>query len=700
MRAATGVVVGIAAAVAAIVGVAAGCAGNPGNDCASQLACSPEGGDDGISPADATSDTTPAADHGNGDQTSPKEGGEAGVAEGGDGEAGPGCVAPLSLNCNGTCVDPTLPTHCGTCGNICEGPDAGSGGATCTNGACGIGCDQDSGTPLNCRGACVNPAGIANCGSCGNTCPGPTAGTGTAQCTLKADGGVCSVECSDAGTSQLCGAACYSPTDLQHCGSCSTVCAAPPSGHGMATCSGVTAACGVSCNAGYHTCSGDCLPNTDTPSVTTDPCIVSEAFGVFVSPAASSSDSNAATQLSPVKTIGKAMQLAKAAGKRVYACGNAGTYTENLVVAAAVDGVSVYAGLDCTTAPSQWAYNAADKGTLAPPSGYALQIQGLATGVTFEDFAFAAAAATGAGASSIAVFAASSSGVVLRRCGVQAGAGVTGQAGTQPAPFSAAAATGNAGTLTAGGAATPNPACTTSVGGAGGAPGASGNDGSDGQPGSSNKGTAMGCVGGSNGGAGTVGGAGASSAGAATWATFAAGGWSPTSGQTGQTGSVGQGGGGGGSPDLTGGGGAGGAGGCGGAGGGGGGGGGSSIAVLLFDTSADLESCTLTTTNAGGGGAGAQGQTGQTGGTHGSQFGNACLGGKGGVGGNGGQGGGGAGGLSAGVVWTGTAPTINGTSTPSATTLAGVTLGTAGAAGTGGSPAATAGAAGAVVQFQ
>jgi hypothetical protein len=107
--------------------------------------------------------------------------------------------------------------------------------------------------------------------------------------------------------------------------------------------------------------------------------------------------------------------------------------------------------------------------------------------------------------------------------------------------------------------------------------------------------------------------------------------------------------------------------------------------VLAYQSSVDLETFVLTAGNAGRGGNGAAGQIGQGGGIKGNGFGDACAGGKGGNGGNGGPGGGGAGGLSAGVVWYGTAPTLNGTSTPMAATLSNVTLGSAGVAGTGGS---------------
>ncbi len=623
---------------------------------------------------------------------------------GGEAEAG-GCQAPTSLECSGTCVDPSLPSHCGTCSNVCEGPDSGTGAPTCTNGTCGLGCS--GATSLNCSGACVDPSQPAHCGSCTNACPGPVAGTGSAVCTLGTDGGgECTVQCSGT-TTQVCGTSCYAPTDVNHCGSCSNACPAPPSGNGQATCTGTTPACGVSCTTGVaHVCASDCKLNTDEPSDTADPCIINEQFGIFVSPAGS--DSAAGTQLSPVATIGHAMDLAKAAGKRVYACGSAGNYAENLVVGSTRDGVKAYGGLDCTTAPSQWTYNAAKLATIAPAGGYALQVQGTTTGVAFTDIGFVAANAAGVGASSIAVFASSASGVVLKRCKAQAGTATQGQDQSQPTPFGGSAPSGipgapskSSGGTGAGGPAQSNPSCNTSVGGAGGSDVAGQVDGQPGEPGSSlndNAGTSAKCnlVPAQGGGGGTPGTPGPLGAVATTWATFLGSGWSPAGGGPGGPGSVGQGGGGGGSAgpiNAVGGGGGGGAGGCGGSGGAGGSGGGSSIAVLTYGSSIDLEACTLVSANAGRGGNGAPGQAGQSGGGGGTPGTASCSGGAGGSGGNGGAGGGGTGGLSAGVVWTGTAPTVNGgTQTPA----------TAGAAGQNGDGTTTAkaGTAGGVVQFQ
>jgi hypothetical protein len=621
-----------------------------------------------------------------------------------DGGAEAGCPAPTTLDCSGQCVDPTLPAHCGTCDNVCDGPEAGMGEATCTAGMCGIGCTGS--TSLDCSGACVDPSQPAHCGSCTTICPGPAAGTGMAVCTLSDGGAQCSVTCGGT-TTESCSGSCYAPTDPAHCGSCGNACPAPPSGQGQPSCSSPPT-CAVSCNSGYHACSGDCLPNTDEPSDTGDPCILTEAFGMFVSPSGSDT-TGSGSRTAPYATIGHAMDQALTAGlSRVYACGSAGSYTENLVVGASRAGLTVYGGLNCTTNAADWTYDAADLATVAPATGYALDVTAT---TAFEDCAFVATPAVSAnsGLSSIAVFVSGSSQTTFERCTAQAGAATAGQNQTQPAPYSSDAPTGATGGAPivsggtgAGGVATSNPACMTSFGGAGGsaklgeAPallnGQSGGPETNDNAGSS---TACGDTG-AGGGPGVAGAVGSSGTGAQTLGSLSAAGWAPTAGSSGGPAAVGQGGGGGGTTaaaNSIGGGGAGGAGGCGGAGGAGGTAGGSSIAVLIFDSVVTLQQCALTSASAGRGGSGAAGQTGQMGGGGGAGgSAGACMGGMGGSGGNGGPGGGGAGGISAGVLWTGSAPTVTGGSQ---------TFGTAGAAGQNGDGSTTAvdGTSGGVVQL-
>jgi hypothetical protein len=400
---------------------------------------------------------------------------------------------------------------------------------------------------------------------------GPTDGSGDAP----NDSGQCgSVMTSCSGTCVNEG------NDPNHCGSCTKQCPGPTSGMGSALCD--NGVCLVSCSSGYLPCNGACVSESAGPSG--GACIISESYGIFVSPAGS--DSAAGTQVAPVKTIGKAMDLAKAASKLVFACGNNGTYNENPVIGSSRDGVDVYGGLDCTTTPSQWKYVVTDLASVAPTTaGYALELQGLTKGVTFEDFSFTSVGGTNPGDSSIAVFAEGSSNVVFRRIAIDAGAAIGGQAAAPPTQFGSDAPAGSAGSTTNNGGITAN-TCSNgtgaSTGGAGGSPVAGGNPGNPGSPGNPNGGTVAACLAsGAGGGQGSAGTPGSDGAGAGTWATFTSSGWIPTAGATGANGTVAQGGGGGASENVNGGGGGGGAGGCGGVGGSGGTGGGSSIAVLV-----------------------------------------------------------------------------------------------------------------------
>jgi hypothetical protein len=409
--------------------------------------------------------------------------------------------------------------------------------------------------------------------------------------------------------------------------------------------------------------------------------------GVFVD-GASGADTNLGTKESPLKTIAAA--LGKLGSKpRLYLCG-AGPYAESVKLTSAV---SLYGGFACGT----WSHDGV-KAKLAPAeAGYALHIDNVASPIVVSDFDIAVGDASAPGGSSVAVFASRAAKVTLRRTSVAAGKGQAGADATDLADFSPAnAPDGTSGG--AGGAETPNPACTTSVGGAGGngnsADGKAGKEAvnppfpetplSNGAGGAS---SAHDCNGGSSGRNGSYGLAGEPGAGAATAGTLEASGWKAAEGRAGGAGGNGQGGGGGAKIADGGVGGSGGPGGCGGAGGGKGAGGGSSIAVLAFESALVFEQSLLSANDAGRGGNGAKGQKAQLASASGgapSDANDACGGGIGGAGGSGGGGGGGAGGLSAGIVYKGTPPTVDGTSTSSADTLSGVTLGAKGAAGTGG----------------
>jgi hypothetical protein len=452
----------------------------------------------------------------------------------------------------------------------------------------------------------------------------------------------------------------------------------------------------VTCSSGYHACGtpADCLPDTGGPSA--DPCIINDQSGIFVSPAGS--DTAAGTQLAPVKTIGKAMDLAKAANKLVFACGNNGTYNENLVVGSGRDGVKVYGGLDCTTTKSQWKYVAADLASVAPTTaGYALELQGLTTGVTFEDFAFVAADTSTAGVSSIPVFVTAAQNVAFHRVSMTAGnvtaTGATGASGGtsgDPTNHYAGSLNGISTSTATRGAGNPCkcPDGTSIFGGNGGdaadSPGAGLPAYGGGTAGTNGASCSMG---GASGGDGKDAPAGTGDTPSTSVGALSASGWTPATGATNSSnGKQGQGGGGGGDGQQgTGGGGGGACGGCGGVGGKPGGGGGSSIALLSYQSSVSLTACSLTAKNAGAGGTGGGGEQGQAGGALGNGGATGCPGGNGGAGagGNGAQGG--PGGLSLGIGYSGTAPSYDATTS--------ITVGQKGSGGAAGSlgPAAGAG---------
>jgi uncharacterized membrane protein YgcG len=409
------------------------------------------------------------------------------------------------------------------------------------------------------------------------------------------------------------------------------------------------------------------------------------------------------------------MDVAKLAGKRVYVC--AGTFPEKLVVAAARDGVNVYGALDCAT----WSYGNANKVIVAPAqTGYALELEGLQTGITFEDVEFDAQPANpgSAGESSIAVFASGSQNVALHRVAIVAGKAADGASSASPG---AAAADGGASAAGSNWFGTPpsyGELDGTNAGDAGGAPAAhctcpdqsetSGGQGggpmniptpSAGTPSYADAGAGAGGTNAVSCGTGGTAQNGGDAPDAAaelpgmTLGVCSATGWAPGIGVAGTDGKPGQGGGGGGNGRLSSGsGGSGACGGCGGAGGKPGSGGGSSIGLLSFQSSVTLAGCALTAKTAGNGGAGGSAQPGQSGGVMGGNgAAGGCQGGAGGAGagGNGGQGG--PGGLSLGLGYAGAPPTIDGAVVAQAASRAGIVLGSAGMGGAGGSkgPAAS-----------
>ena len=441
---------------------------------------------------------------------------------------------------------------------------------------------------------------------------------------------------------------------------------------------------------------------------------VGDECGTFV--AANGDDAASGTKAAPVKTIGKAIEIAGAKGGRVYAC--AEEFEEGVEVPA---GVTIFGGLDCANG-WMWIGETTKTTVAGPADAIAVKLLGGEGTTRLEDVAVRAADATVAGGSSIAVLVDGAT-AELARCELTAGNGAAGEAGASgpvDAPLPGAAGTngtnacsdldgmGGPDTTLQGGAQVVNDCGgEQSIGGSGGDSNVpNGEDGATSQP---NDATAHGGIGEPAAGAWNCGGAepngggddavngmpGDPGAAASGLGSLTSSGYTGVSGGAGTPGKPGQGGGGGGGakggnaicpgavPGAGASGGSGGAGGCGGQPGQGGGPGGASIALASVQATVTLTDCTLTAASGGMGGPGGDlqpGASGGNGGPGGTGVGgskNACDGGKGGQGGNGGPGGGGLGGPSLAVAFIGTAPTKTGTTT--------LTPGTAGTGGLGGS---------------
>lgn len=397
------------------------------------------------------------------------------------------------------------------------------------------------------------------------------------------------------------------------------------------------------------------------------PNCVDDSFAVFVD-GASGNDQNPGTKSLPAKTIMAA--LTKLSGKkRVYIC--EGTYPEHVKLTTAA---SLVGGFAC----GAWTYSGT-RSKIAPLDvGYVLDVVDVMEESSVHDLEIVAAPATAANVSSIAVRVARSK-VKLTRAKLVAQAGfkgADGAAGTTPAmsPDGNPAVAAVAGAIRQ----CTCPSGEETSGGAGGGPNGMGAPGSpdlsmtppiDGAGGAG----ATAC---DSGGAGHRGASGQDAMPAAAVPKLGLLDmdiWGPGNGATGVSAGPGEGGGGGGGRNGTSAGGGGGCGGCGGTGGAGGAGGGASVALLQIDATTNVIATTLQAGAAGGGGSGGAGAAGAAGGAGG---GGNCTGGDGGNGGKGGAGSGGAGGISIGVLYKGTAPTLD-----DATTNA-ITIGTPGPGGT------------------
>ncbi|MBX3196911.1 MAG: DUF1565 domain-containing protein [Labilithrix sp.] len=422
-----------------------------------------------------------------------------------------------------------------------------------------------------------------------------------------------------------------------------------------------------------------------------EPCLVSDQVGVFVS-AVAGEDARDGTKAVPVRTIARAIERARATGKRrVYVC--EGSYPEHVVLDDQSNGLQLYGGFDCAS----FTYGAAKPRVEPADPGYALAIRGQSEATTVQDFDFASRDAVEAGASSIGVLVDNVKDITFKRVKVFAGMGATAAAQMTAPPSNHPPS----GSLNGTGQLGAQMLCvdqTRSRGGNGGtAPGPIGAPGIA-VPATSGPGGEGGmddqndvCASPNQGKPGANGGAQAGGTSASGYGTLKPSGWEPVTSNPGAAGRPGQGGGGGGyNSDQGVNGSGGGAGSCGGAGGLGGRGGGASIAVALLNAGAQFFDSELSTSAAGDGGRGGVGEAARAGGSAGT---GGCAGGTGGRGASGSGGGGGPGGVSAGIVWhLGFGPSWDGSRVDDAASLANVSLGAAGGGGLGGPPGLPAGA--------
>jgi hypothetical protein len=446
---------------------------------------------------------------------------------------------------------------------------------------------------------------------------------------------------------------------------------------------------GVSTDGGSDGNNADCSGDP-----TTDPAIVTDACGVFVSANAASGGDG--SQAKPFQTFAEA---AAAKPARVFAC--AGMYTETMQVSFS-GGVEVYGGFTGCTATS-WTWSASVQAEIATVAGVpGVVLDGGANKLENVKVTAPDVPMTMLGGSSIAVLvnggsldmtngtltsgdaqdgaAGTSMGADPTLDGTTGatGEGACGSGATHPGATGQTNTCMTGGTTTAGngadgGDATGDPAGSGANGSA--MPPATASGTNDGKGGAGE--TSVLCANGDNGAPGSTGNSGTGAAGIGMLTKT---GYEGVAGADGKNGAPGQGGGGGGSAKgaamVTCGsmtnavfgasGGAGGTGGCGGNAGGGGQAGGSSIALLVLGAEVTLASVTLTAGKGGNGGVGGNGQSGGNGGNGGtrgdgeSPANPSCAGGDGGQGGGGGPGGGGQGGHSLGIAFQGTTAPVGG----------------------------------------
>jgi len=422
-------------------------------------------------------------------------------------------------------------------------------------------------------------------------------------------------------------------------------------------------------------CDGSLSPDMDA-------CVISDEYGIFVSPDGDDASADG-TQAHPFAKLTSALGSESIANKHVYVC--AADYAEPGILEIP-DRVSIYGGFSCDG--GNWKYDSPFPAHLLPASAIGAMITDAKVGVVLQDVRLDAQnAPDGTGANSFGLMIIRSQNIVLKRVEIRAGKGGKGSTGADGPTGLDGIASGADQNGEAGTCSSPpfsrigSQAITQQCGSQGGAGGTAQaavsyspiQDGAGGYPVTSSNGGGKGgeALGqnakpgqpGDNGARGDLGLA------APAVGEFSEAGYNVASGGSGGPGKPGAGGGGGGASlgsttclGATGG--AGGMGGCGGDPGAGGGGGGASVALFSWQSSVSLDGCNLTASTGGAGGNGGNahaGGAGKPGGMGGGTDKDNTVGAggdglRGGSGGNGGNGAGGTGGPAIALSWSGTKP--------------------------------------------
>jgi len=175
-------------------------------------------------------------------------------------------------------------------------------------------------------------------------------------------------------------------------------------------------------------------PCNDKGAPSTEACLVSDKYAVFV---AAGAVGGTGSKESPLGTIAAGIAKAKTLPSPASIVCNA-TCAENVQLKAGDGAMAIYGGFTCPTASgdagdagdgggsaADWAYTATKRPLIAPPTGSALTVTGLTSKVVISDVDLASANAT-ANASSIAAIVSQSTDVTFLRVKVTAGTGGKG----------------------------------------------------------------------------------------------------------------------------------------------------------------------------------------------------------------------------------------------------------------------------------